>query len=430
MHPLFKSIATLPLLMLLPAGSAQANGLTATAGATWTPCAEERAQCQFSGRRKVRFGAGSAGWSIRVHEDGVNCSNGVFGDPALGVEKRCEVESVTTREPLSGVPSAIEPAGPRVAPMSRSSPLPKAAGGVPTPAESAKYPIVGPIIAVEGQVIERVRVRSSSGPCIVVAVNDVTIRNAEIGPCGPGEEGKGVDVRPEATRLTVQRNYFHDMSTALYVDGGRHPIIFDRNYVTNIRGPMPRGQMVQFNGVDAGKSGSKITCNVSDTLRAAHSNVEDHINMFNSPGLAKDPTEIAYNRLRGGHPVSNSGTAIVVGDGDAGGNAWVHDNIVVHVRNVGIGVAGGVNVTVENNRIVMDKAVTYSNVGLYVWNQGKGACSGHAVRNNRVWVASSKGEQNPWWNNGNCGAVEVSGNTFGDESLRASIFEEVPAVCR
>ena len=42
--------------------------------------------------------------------------------------------------------------------------------------------------------------------------------------------------------------------------------------------------------------------------------VEDHINLFKSPGLEQDRTEIAYNRLRGGHKHSKSGSGINVGD--------------------------------------------------------------------------------------------------------------------
>lgn len=406
-----------------------ASPANAGSEAGWTRCADERGRCEFSGRHRVRFGEAAGGWSIRVEQDGVACSNGVFGDPAVGVEKHCEVETETTREPLGAV-TPRDGGQARAAAVVRASPMPKARGGVPRPDEFASYPIVGPIVATPGQVIERVRIRSRNGPCVIVAVPDVTIRDAEIGPCGPGEGGKGVDARPGATRLTVQRTAIHDVSTALYADGARHPIVFDRNQVTDIRGPMPRGQMVQFNGVEGGTQGSKVTCNVSDTQGARHSNVEDHINMYNSPGLPDDPTEIAFNRLRGGHPTSNSGTAIVVGDGDRGGYAWVHDNVVVHVRNVGIAIAGGTHVVVENNRVVMDRARTYTNVGMYVWNQGKGACGDHAVRNNRVWAEATKGGQNPWWNNGNCGAVETTGNQFGDDALKASIFDDVPAPCR
>jgi hypothetical protein len=154
-------------------------------------------------------------------------------------------------------------------------------------------------------------------------VTDVTIRNNEIGPCGVAGDLNtyGVELRSGASRITIQRNVIHDISTGVFAGSARHPIIMDRNFVTNIRGPFYRGQMVQFDGVSSGTSGSKITCNVSDVQGAAYANVEDHINMYNSPGLPNDRTEIAYNRIRGGH--SQSGSGMVLADGpNGGGYAW------------------------------------------------------------------------------------------------------------
>jgi hypothetical protein len=61
---------------------------TSTAG--WTRCAGENERCAFSGTRLVRYGAGS-GWVQRTLTDGVSCSNEVFGDPAYGTVKSCEI---------------------------------------------------------------------------------------------------------------------------------------------------------------------------------------------------------------------------------------------------------------------------------------------------------------------------------------------------
>lgn len=409
---------------------------TTSGTATWTECADENQRCAFTGTRSVRYGTTSQ-YVTRTYTGGVACNNSTFGDPAVGQDKSCwynGATTTTTTAPTVTAPTVSKPAveTPAVTtPTTPSTASPVSGGAGPS---VTSFTASGPITARTGQVIERVRVTSSSGSCITIptGVTNVTIRDSEIGPCGqPGDtSAKGIDIQSGASNITVQRNYIHDMATALYAAGARHPIIFDRNRVTNIRGPFPRGQMVQFNGVKSGTSGSKVTCNVSDVQGATYSNVEDHINMYDSGGLSTDRTEIAYNRLRGGSPTSNSGTAIMVGDGASGGNAWVHHNTIVNVRNVGIGVAGGTNIDVESNRIYMDRAATYTNVGLYVWSQGGGSCSGHSVTGNRAWVNSSNGAQNPWWNGGNCGAVELVSNVWGDTSLSTSMFNEVPSQCQ
>lgn len=409
--------------------TAPAPTTTTSSSTTWTQCAIENQSCAFTGTRSVRYGTTSQ-FVTATYTGGVACNNSTFGDPAVGQTKTCWYNGTTT---TATTPTTTTPTNTSTvtSPTPTSSASSVSGGAGPS---VTSFTNSGPITARTGQVIERVRVTSSSGSCITIptGVTNVTIRDSEIGPCGqPGDtSAKGIDIQSGASNITVQRNYIHDMATALYAAGARHPIIFDRNRVTNIRGPFPRGQMVQFNGVKSGTSGSKVTCNVSDVQGATYSNVEDHINMYDSGGLSNDRTEIAYNRLRGGSPTSNSGTAIMVGDGASGGNAWVHHNTIVNVRNVGIGVAGGTNIDVESNRIYMDRAATYTNVGLYVWSQGGGSCSGHSVTGNRAWVNSSNGAQNPWWNGGNCGAVELVSNVWGDTSLSSSMFNEVPSQCQ
>lgn len=53
-------------------------------------CAEENQTCRFSGRGAVYYGVGDA-WVFQVHNDGVVCSNDVFGDPAPNRVKSCFV---------------------------------------------------------------------------------------------------------------------------------------------------------------------------------------------------------------------------------------------------------------------------------------------------------------------------------------------------
>jgi hypothetical protein len=75
-------------------GSAAAQG--------WTACANEGQMCEFAGVKQVRYGAGNQ-YVYRVETDGVRCSNDVFGDPAFGQRKSCEVyETAAAAQGTSG----------------------------------------------------------------------------------------------------------------------------------------------------------------------------------------------------------------------------------------------------------------------------------------------------------------------------------------
>lgn len=59
-------------------------------------CADENQRCQFVGAATVHYGNG-ASWISQGHSGGVNCSNSVFGDPALNRAKACYVEPAVTQ---------------------------------------------------------------------------------------------------------------------------------------------------------------------------------------------------------------------------------------------------------------------------------------------------------------------------------------------
>lgn len=402
----------------------------------WVLIGPEKNAYTLPGRYKVRFGDGSKAWVVRVIEGAFVCNTNTFGDPSPGAQKRCEREGVTTTDALSGTeappvpvdPGASEPTVPPVV-------VPPTAGGVPKREDFASFPLVGQITATAGQVIERVRIYVASGPCVIVDAANVTIRDVHFTGCGAGEPGKGIDARGGARNLLVQRSYFEDISTALYANGSQHPIVFEKNYVTKIRGPMPRGQMVQLNGVRGG-SGTRVTCNVGDVQGQPNTfrNVEDWLNFYSTGGV-----EVAYNRLRGGgyqgyNGNNPSGTAVLFGDAAGGTDAWVHDNRFVGMTNVGIGVAGGVGARIERNWIHMDARLSgnYTNVGIYVAKYSSGACSGHSVTNNRVFVRKADGSLNPFFfDTGSCGAVGQSGNVWNDTTLDPeAMFNTVPAECQ
>jgi Flp pilus assembly pilin Flp/putative hemolysin len=64
---------------------------TSTPASGWTYCADENGYCSFSGTYKVRYGV-PGHWVKKNYFNGVACSNDIFGDPAPGVLKICQVK--------------------------------------------------------------------------------------------------------------------------------------------------------------------------------------------------------------------------------------------------------------------------------------------------------------------------------------------------
>jgi hypothetical protein len=62
---------------------------------SYTYCADERSQCDFSGTRVIRYGANGT-YTYGVATDGVSCSNSVFGDPLYGTRKACHYSTDVT----------------------------------------------------------------------------------------------------------------------------------------------------------------------------------------------------------------------------------------------------------------------------------------------------------------------------------------------
>lgn len=80
------------------AALASGNARAATYGGVppapaWRYCAAEDQVCRVSGRTTVRFGDGQRHVERQVNGGEVACSTQVFGDPAFGVVKHCEVQA-------------------------------------------------------------------------------------------------------------------------------------------------------------------------------------------------------------------------------------------------------------------------------------------------------------------------------------------------
>jgi hypothetical protein len=283
----------------------------------------------------------------------------------------------------------------------------------------------GPITLSTGQTVTGLHITSSSGPCILGNnVSNVHITDNLIGPCGPDASGVGIELN-NSQQAHIDHNSFDDVASGFYAYQGTDGFVFDHNYAQRIRGPFPRGQIVQFNEVNG--TGHQILCNISDqTAPGYNDGPEDHVNMFKSNGTSASPILIKNNKFGGGGP-STSGGGVMTGDG-GGSFVTVDSNIMVNPGQYGIAVAGGHDIKLLNNRIFSAK-FAWTNVGAYVWDQYNSQCQAIDVEGNQVNFLSKDGTQNPFWNGDNCGTVTLNNNQFPDLTVTADIWNETFPDC-
>jgi hypothetical protein len=265
-----------------------------------------------------------------------------------------------------------------------------------------------------------------NGPCLSIKeMVDVTIENMRIGPCG----GHGIDIfgsRRVTVRnvsiehtggsgifvlrsenVTVENNVIEDNITNVSAQDSQG-VTVRCNRLRNPRGPIPRGQFVQFDKVYG--PGNVISCNagVNEPGRGIP---EDAISIYKSSGTAESPILIERNSITGGGP-SPSGGGIMLGD--AGGSyLMARDNIIEDPGQYGIGVAGEHDIEVSGN-VVVARRQPFTNVGISVWRQDPPECRNIRVKDNLVSWISGRGFPNPWWKGpGYCHRVEgVITNNF------------------
>lgn len=315
-------------------------------------------------------------------------SSSAFGGPSFDPGPEPTTTTTTTTQP----PAEAQP--PTDPPSSGGGDTAVPAGFSPPPSRTQ----VGPI-DISGErdvVIENVHVTNPGGTCIEVRnASNVTIRNATIGPCGgeavylsdvDGASISGNHITDTHNGVLVHRSDSIAVDGNTFVDAGRNFVQFDK-----VNGP-----------------GSSVSGNRGQN-QLGGSNAEDFISVYQSNGTASSPIRIVGNHLRSGGP-SNSGSGIMLGDA-GGSHQYVAGNVLVNPGQVGIGVASGTSITVVDNQ-VFSESLSWSNVGIYVWNQYGSGCGDIEVAGNRVNWTAAGGYSNPWWSGGGCGSVSVHGNDW------------------
>jgi parallel beta-helix repeat protein len=203
--------------------------------------------------------------------------------------------------------------------------------------------------------------------------------------------------------FTIENNLFANNESGIYALRTKGEIVIRNNQFVNVKGPVPRGQYVQFD--DCSGPGNIIENNKGESW-PGESDPEDLVSVFKSGGTPESPIIIRNNIFRGGGP-STSGGGIMTGDTD-GGYVIVENNILVDPGQYGIAIAGGKSIIIRNNK-VFGRSQRFTNVGIYVWAQADVPCGEVEVSHNNVnFIKGNRdvAESNSYWDGENCGTIK------------------------
>lgn len=267
----------------------------------------------------------------------------------------------------------------------------------------------------EPVVLENMNLRGPGNLIFGFGLN-LTVRNTRGYGVNPNIYGKPtgrfIDAQ-EILNLKLENNYLEGT-------GGIYAYIFNgnsaagqtikilRNKIKNIDGRLSNGaggylnqryyfQFVQFNRV---RSVANVEIAWNEVINEpGQSSLEENINMYSSSGTAASPIKIHDNYLKGAYAIypatdtNYSGGGILLGDGDASnmtvapGYVDVYNNQIIDTSNQGVGIAGGHDHRVYNNRIVSSgrlsngQPVAAQNVGIYLWDIANGSRYGTFFNN-------------------------------------------------
>lgn len=305
-------------------------------------------------------------------------------------------------------------------------------GGAPAPAASM----------AQSQPPASPAVTNPNGSCLVLkGLKDKVIENLTLGPCGRD----GIEIW-DSENVTIRNVVITDTTgSGIYIYGSKSIEVTESrilrtisgiyavsssgirvgcNTIEDPRGPIPRGQFIQFDKVIGGEN--RISCNVGRN-RQGQGTPEDAISLYKSHGAREQPISVLNNLLMGGGP-SDSGGGIMMGD-DGGSYQVARGNVLVDPGQYGIGVASGNNMAILDN-LIYGRQQPFTNVGIYTWNQYPHACHTIAISGNKVRWQSKTGRPNPYWNGRNCRGITGLENNDFRANLSPAIAElAAPAEC-
>ncbi|TVR17161.1 MAG: hypothetical protein EA391_05560 [Balneolaceae bacterium] len=172
-------------------------------------------------------------------------------------------------------------------------------------------------------------------------------------------------------------------------------------------------------------AGIRINGNVMEhTEQTGRAPLEDWINLFMSNGTSNSWIQVNNNRAKG-HSESDSGSFIMLADA-TGSFQEAIGNIGVNPGQVGIGIAGGEDIRVENNKM-FSVGWAESNVAYYSAEYSS-PCGNHQFTpgTNVAHWRNANGTLNRAWSDGRCGLTnaEIRALVREDLNMGEEIWEQ------
>jgi parallel beta-helix repeat protein len=208
------------------------------------------------------------------------------------------------------------------------------------------------------------------------------------------------------TNVRIENCLFNAVTTGVNASTSTGVKVLNNQFV-NVKGPMPKGQFVQFNAVTG--AGNEIIGNKGENFQG-ESDPADLISIFNSSGTAASPILIKNNMFRGGGPLASGGGIAL---GDFGSSYTTADgNVLLNPGQYGMAIAGGSNNIIINNKI-FSQQFPWSNIALFIWPQeGSTVCANNIIKGNRATWINKDGVLNVGWNGANFNGGNCTGTIW------------------
>ncbi len=269
-------------------------------------------------------------------------------------------------------------------------------------------------IVIEGLVFKN----ANTSSILLEACNNVTIRNCRF-EFSPGYVA--IDL-VDCSNISISNCEFESVATGVYALGCRGDIKFFNNELKNANpNNLPNyGSIIYLNQCYG--PGYEVSSNIMENI-PGQSYTIDCLSMYMSSGTPESPIKVTNNWIRGGGPDASGGGIMC---GDFGGSYYlVENNILVDPGQYGIAVASGHHITVRNNKIY-GKQQSFTNVGLYAWNQTEHECHDLTIENNRINYTNRSGQISTYWFDTNVLPILGAGpetNVY-DATITASILPD------
>lgn len=253
------------------------------------------------------------------------------------------------------------------------------------------------------------------------AGQNVNLRRLKITDSGSGNgELNGAIRLNDVESIHISHSFFTRVSSGILPTSCKGPVVIEWNTGINIGRNFIQLDKCQGEGIRVRYNTME---RIGELLRPGANDVIDWISIFRSHGTENDPIRVSHNRARG-HGFSDTGSFIMLGD-EGGSYQIAEGNIGVTPGQVGIGIAGGHHITVNEN-ILYSEEWEDSNVAMYSANFSRPRpCSNHVISNNRSYWYKD-GKQNNLWTDRRCEPLLIN-NSYPDFSLNHSIWESSKA---